>query len=234
MAFVLRELRMGASSVWWVAVGGGVAFLVLQRSGRNGRSVRGLFEDCSVGIAVVMAGVGVLLRFGSLDVYHGVFQGAAGISLLLTLGLWIGLPDRMIPARFVAAWAVPGLGHWMIGKAAKALFFLLSIGSLYVVGLYMTSFRSVAYEDMPYYYYGHLFSGFSSLIGWLLSGEKARLPEGWDYTHFDPAMLYVCAPALLNYIVALNVLERGPDGAVEKPDTGAPVSAAAASGGTAA
>lgn len=144
-----------------------------------------------------------------------VLVGTVIGDLLVVVFLAI-FPGRAELGRFFAGFLVPGLGHALLGKFQKAAFFFLSIAGLYVAGLALTSFRMVGREDNPFYWYGQFFAGFTTVTSLLLPPGKAHLPPGWSYAHFDPGLLYVCAAALLNYVVAINVFEfKAPEPAAE-------------------
>lgn len=161
----------------------------------------------------------------SAAVYQNAMLVCATLNNLAIVVFLAALPDRAALGRFLAAFSVPGLGHLLMGKPKKALFFFASIAAIYVTGLAITSFRMVGREDNPFYWYGQFFSGFSAVVALLLPDGKAHLPEGWSYTHFDPGLLYVCAAGLLNYVVALNVFQfkEPPKEEPPKPAEGAPV-----------
>jgi hypothetical protein len=141
----------------------------------------------------------------------------AAINTFSIVAFLAALPGRFELFRFLAAYAVPGLGHWLMGRRRKAVFFFASIVAIYVTGLALTSFRMVGREDNPFYWYGQFFSGFAAVAAALLPSGKAHLPEGWAYTHFDPGLLYVCAAALLNYVVSLNVFDKHEEPAPAPP-----------------
>jgi hypothetical protein len=149
----------------------------------------------------------LMMANASVDVFKNAMLVCATLNNLAVVVFLAALPDRASLGRFLAAFAIPGLGHVLMGKTKKGLFFFGAIVAIYLTGLAITSFRMVGREDNPFYWYGQFFSGFTTVVGLLLPSGKAHLPEGWSYTHFDPGLLYVCAAGLLNYVVALNVFQ---------------------------
>jgi len=51
-------------------------------------------------------------------------------------------------------WAVPGAGHLLGGRRGRGLFYLIAIGGTFLAGLWLTNWRSVRFEDNPFYYAG--------------------------------------------------------------------------------
>lgn len=137
----------------------------------------------------------------------------ASVALLVAVSaVAIGMQPggRRQGLAFLAAWLVPGLGHVLVGKPKKALFFALALGATYVFGLWLSGWRAVSFADNPFYHVGQYGSGLTSLLGVLLGDPKAfprdDMPKSW----FDPGLLYVCAAGLLNLVVTLNILDIRP------------------------
>ena len=123
---------------------------------------------------------------------------------------------------FYAAWVVPGLGHVVLSRWKKGLVLFGLLGGVFLAGLALCGWRTVAFEDNPFYYVGQFGSGMTFLAGQLLGTPKAHpvdhLPPSW----IDPGMLYVCVTGLLNVVVMMGVFDA------RIPVEAAPVAAAPA------
>ncbi len=150
----------------------------------------------------IIALVLLLLTAGAASTFAAAKQG----ELRRALAFWLG-------------WLVPGLGHVMLGRVRKALFFFGVIAALYLAGLWICGWRTVSFDDNPFYYVGQFGSGVTLVLGHALGIEKAYprpdLPMAW----YDPGLLYVCVAGLLNLVVMLNTLEK------KKADATAPEAA---------
>lgn len=157
------------------------------------------------------------------DIVLVVVAGLVSVSAV-SIGLQPG--GRRLGLAFLAAWLVPGLGHAMMGKRGKALFFAGAMAFLYVVGLALSGWRAILFADNPFYYVGQYGSGLTSFLGAVLGEPKAypldSVPKSW----FDPGLLYVCVAGLLNLVVMLSILDLKPE--EPAPTTADPVAPPAA------
>jgi len=108
---------------------------------------------------------------------------------------------------FFAGWLMPGLGHMMIGKVAKGLFLFGLLAVTYFFGLWLSGWRTVSFDDNPFYHVGMYGSGLTTALGFLLGDPKAfprdDIPKAW----FDPGLLYVCVVGLLNLVMMLSLVD---------------------------
>ncbi len=163
----------------------------------------------------------VLLAVGGL---------AASVTLLSRKG------ERHRGAALLAAWLVPGAGHAVLGRWKKGLFFFAVLAAVYLVGMWITGFRAVSWDDNRFYYVGQYGSGMTMLLAKVISSEKASPRPDLHPAWFDPGLLYVCVAGLLNVVVMLNVLDARPGGPVGagKPAAGRATAAGASGGGNSA
>jgi hypothetical protein len=170
-----------------------------------------------ISIFLALVGIGALFKVAG-STYSLLLGIGAIVSWICALGTMIAGPvlfkERKELFAFWLAWLVPGLGHLFLRKRTKALIFLGSILGLYLVGLWISNFRTVGFDDNPYYYIGKFGSGVSLFFGWLLGPEKPFPGEGTPMLWFDPGLLYVSVAGLLNLVVAMNVF-----GIAQKPST---------------
>ena len=114
-------------------------------------------------------------------------------------------------ALMAVGWAIPGAGHLLGGRRGRGLFYLLAIGGTFVAGLWLANWRSVRFEDNPFYYAGQWGCGGIALVCHeLLEPQRPPAdPLSWS----DPGLLYICVAGLLNAVVVLNLLHLpGGDG----------------------
>ena len=149
----------------------------------------------------------------------------------ITIGLVFGYALFLLtqPGRrrrglaVIAGWALPGAGHLLLGKWTKGFLFLGLLGGLYVTGLWIAGFRSVDWDENPFYHVGQYGSGLTMLGARVLFAAKSfprpDLPLSW----YDPGLLYVCCTGLLNLVVLLNLVEVKASAPVAAPPAPAAV-----------
>ncbi len=114
---------------------------------------------------------------------------------------------RKHAVAFLLAWLVPGWGHLFLGQWKKALFFFGTLGFLLVFGLWLTGFRTVGFEDNPFYFVGQFGSGITALLGNLLGSVKAFPRPDMSLGLYSPGLLYICISGLLNIVIMLDCLD---------------------------
>jgi hypothetical protein len=132
--------------------------------------------------------------------------GVLTLTAALVTSLWAARTGQTRRAvAFWAAWLVPGLGHLVLGQMRKAVYFFAVGAFLYLAGLWICGWRTVSFDDNPFYWVGQFGSGVTMLFGHLLGAEKSfprpDLPMAW----YDPGLLYVCVAGLLNLVMMLSV-----------------------------
>jgi len=141
------------------------------------------------------------------------FRWAIGVALFLLLLSSYGVAslfkdgERRRGAAYLIAWLFPGAGHFVMGKWAKGLFFLGLLGGLWLAGLWIVGFKSVDWDENPFYFVGQYGSGLTMLGSQVLFPAKSFPREGLHLSWYDPGLLYVCCAGLLNLVVMLNLIE---------------------------
>jgi hypothetical protein len=88
----------------------------------------------------------------------------------------------------VGAWLVPGLGHLLIGRRAKALLYFATITTTFLVGMLLAQGRNLSFDRDPIYFAAYVFNGLETGLGWLLTRhleldhEPPFLQLGFTYT----------------------------------------------------
>jgi hypothetical protein len=110
--------------------------------------------------------------------------------------------ERTAVGAFLA-WLVPGLGHWMIGRRAKALLFFVTITATFVLGIYLAEGRNIDYERNAVYYLAYVFNLGEIAVAWLLA-------RGLEYDHpirfLEVGYLYTAVACLLNLVVIMDFI----------------------------
>ena len=130
-----------------------------------------------------------------------------GGILFFMVGLFVQKKDPRRGLAFLAAWALPGAGHVVMGKWKKGLFFFAILAAAYAFGMHIAGWRPVSFDDNPFYYVGQYGSGATLLFSSMRSADKAILRDTIHPSWFDPGLLYVCVVGLLNIVIMLNILD---------------------------
>lgn len=113
-------------------------------------------------------------------------------------------------AALLAGWALPGAGHLVLGKWGKGLFFFSLLGATWLFGLWIVGFRSVDWDENPFYYVGQYGSGLTLLGAKALFAAKSFPRAGLPLSWYDPGLLYVCCAGLLNLVAMLSLIDTRP------------------------
>jgi hypothetical protein len=80
----------------------------------------------------------------------------------------------------VLAWAVPGLGHFLIGQKARGFLFMICIHGLFAAGLLIGGIRVINPPDQPIWTYTQFLSGWPMFVANRV--EKSSRLELGDHT----------------------------------------------------
>ena len=133
-------------------------------------------------------------------------------------------PAKSSPIRPLAgalAWLLPGLGHIIIGQRTRGLIIMISLCSLYALGLLIGGIDVIDAKEDQYWFAGQaLFSPITFGIQTL----RESLDVGVDYHKSigrtnEIGTLYCAMAGLLNLLVILNALIPTTPQADPKPNT---------------
>ncbi len=110
-----------------------------------------------------------------------------------------GLPPGLL---IFAAWAFPGLGHFLQGRKLRAVLVCALLLGLFVLGTLMAEGSNLSRERHFYYWSGQFLLGLPSLLAEVLSG---RPPVTGELSLGDVGLLYASMPGLLNVLAMLDV-----------------------------
>lgn len=125
-------------------------------------------------------------------------------------------------AAAIAAWLVPGLGHWMIGQRQRGLILLVSIGFLWIGGFFIGGVSVFDRREHPIWFMGQMILAPSIVAeGWHrhLQGPDAQpaRPDAADiayepsYGHInEQGVLYTALAGMLNLLAIMDVLYQDP------------------------
>ena len=88
-------------------------------------------------------------------------------------------PEGPGPVGYLAivlAWAVPGLGHMMIGQKARGLVFMITIHGLFAAGLLIGGIRSIKPPDQAIWTYTQRLTGWPMIIA-------SKLEDDFDHDY---------------------------------------------------
>ncbi|MHC4819754.1 MAG: DUF6677 family protein [Planctomycetota bacterium] len=117
----------------------------------------------------------------------------------------------------LAAWVLPGLGHWIIGRRGKAILFFATITTCFLLGVIFAQGRNLSYERDSVYFLAYMFNAGETGLGWLLT-------RGLELTHRIPYLqlgfLYTAVACLLNLVAMMDFVATCTRNADNRPATG--------------
>ncbi len=111
-------------------------------------------------------------------------------------------PDRLL-AAMAGAWVVPGLGHWLLGRRAKALLFFVTITATFLAGVLLAQGRNLDYSRDEVYFYAYAFNLGETALAWLLARGLERDRE---IALLNVGFLYTAVACLLNLVAMMDCL----------------------------
>jgi len=128
-------------------------------------------------------------------------------------------------AGILGAWLVPGLGHLLIGRRAKAALYFGVITATFLAGTALAEGRNLSFDREPIYFGAYLFNAGETAIGWLLT-RRLELDHGIPFLQLG--LTYTAVACLLNVVAMMDFVAtcsrsaeaRGGDGAKAGPAGG--------------
>lgn len=102
----------------------------------------------------------------------------------------------------VAAWALPGLGHWMQGRRLRALIVFVLLVGLFGLGTWFAAGTNLSRERHFYYWSGQFLLGLPAILAEWVGGD-ARVTR--ELARVDVGLLYASLAGLLNVLAMLDV-----------------------------
>ena len=110
--------------------------------------------------------------------------------------------DR-IAVGFVAAWLVPGAGHWIIGRRSKAVLYFVTVTATFVTGALLAQGRNFNYERDGVYFLAYMFNGLETLLAWATTQGLERTST---IRYYQLGFLYSAVGSLLNVVAMMDFL----------------------------
>lgn len=121
----------------------------------------------------------------------------------------------------IAAWLVPGLGHYLLGQKKRGLILCVSISLAWSLGLLIGGITAIDRRDHTMWYFGQMLVAPTVVVDYVHQKIKARDPEGPlpfrnpayvpSFSHVnEQGVLYVGVAGLLNLLAIIDVIYRDP------------------------
>jgi len=104
----------------------------------------------------------------------------------------------------LAAWAVPGLGHLVLGRAAKAAYFGLLILGVFVLGLWLSHGAAVSAARFNWHIYGQRGAG---IIAWFADRFLGSVPQGRTIDRLELGVVFTTVAGIMNVIAIVDAYE---------------------------
>lgn len=121
----------------------------------------------------------------------------------------------------VAAWLVPGLGHYLLGQRRRGIILAVSIGLLWLAGLLIGGVSAIDRTAHPAWFAGQMLVAPSVVIEYYhtrlrsagrdnpLPGDSAAYTPSFARTN-EQGVLYTALAGMLNLLAIIDVLYRDP------------------------
>jgi hypothetical protein len=106
-------------------------------------------------------------------------------------------------AGILLGWAVPGLGHWIIGRRAKAVLLFLTITATFAAGVLLAHGRNLDYDRDRIYFLAYMFNAGETALGWALTRGLERT---YEIRFLQVGFLYTAVACLLNLVAMMDFL----------------------------
>ncbi len=109
---------------------------------------------------------------------------------------------------FIAAWLVPGSGHYLQGKRVKGIVFFSGILALFVLGIIMSGGVTDLYDAKPLTFLGFLGSIGSGSLYFFVKITGLGVGDIKAYTYFY-GTTYIAVAGFLNLYIAVKAYGMG-------------------------
>ena len=125
-------------------------------------------------------------------------------------------PSGNLGARLLLAWAIPGAGHFLMGRRRVGGLLFFAITATFLFGLISSEGRAVSVRKHPYAFAAQVGAGLLTVVpaGYRLTldlrPETVRPPDSDIplYARLDLGLLFTMVAGLLNLVLVHNVYER--------------------------
>lgn len=114
--------------------------------------------------------------------------------------------SALAPFSAVAGWAVPGLGHLLLGRWGRALGFFVSVGGLAITGYLMRGNVFPPHSTDPFGTLGFLADAASGVFYYLAHAVETAGPDV-SRAAGDYGTRFIAAAGVVNVLAVFDVLE---------------------------
>ncbi len=111
------------------------------------------------------------------------------------------IPVEKMSLGVFLGWLIPGAGHWMVGRRAKAILYFATISATFWIGVALAHGRNLNYDRDSVYFYAYVFNGVQTLIGWFAT-RNLELDHAIRF--LQVGYLYAAVAALLNLVAMMD------------------------------
>jgi hypothetical protein len=111
------------------------------------------------------------------------------------------LPSLLVA---LAAWAMPGLGHVLLRRPAKAAYFASLILGVFALGLWLGEGASVSLARFPWHIYGQAGAGLPAYLADRFLGAQ---PQGHTIDRLELGVVFTTVAGIMNLIAMVDAYE---------------------------
>lgn len=111
-------------------------------------------------------------------------------------------PPSLIVA--LAAWAIPGLGHLLLGRVAKACYFGGLVLGVFALGLWLSQGAAVSSARFPWHIYGQRGAG---IVAWLADRFLGAAPQARTIDRLELGVVFTTVAGIMNVIAIVDAYE---------------------------
>lgn len=130
-------------------------------------------------------------------------------------------PSCWHPGAAVAAWILPGLGHFILGQRQRGAILCVTIGVLWLSGMIIGGISVFDHREHPAWFVGQMLMSPSVIMDQTIIHKLKPLPGPTvpeSYPAYEPSfgrvneqgVLYTAVAGLLNLLAILDVLYQDP------------------------
>jgi hypothetical protein len=105
------------------------------------------------------------------------------------------------PVVALAGWAVPGLGHWLLGRRGKAVYLGGLVLGAFGAGLLLGEGFSVASAKFPYHWWGQLGAAGPALLADRLLGLRA---QAHTIDRLELGVVFTTVAGIMNVVAVVD------------------------------
>ncbi|MGQ0551641.1 MAG: DUF6677 family protein [Planctomycetota bacterium] len=104
----------------------------------------------------------------------------------------------------ITAWALPGLGHLLLGRRTKAVWFALLIFGTLGLGLMLSEGTCISSDRFPFHFYGQVLAGVPIVLADAWAGSR---PQGRTIDRVELGLVFTTVAGIMNLIATVDAYE---------------------------